>query len=167
MTGEGKQAQLEVPMARGVAGFSPAALQRARAQDQLSRSDLAVELGVSAVTIGRWENGSSRPTASHLQRIAEIFQAVPEDFVRLTGTVRQMRHLAGFSLHAAAQAAGIAPATLQLIEQGTQKPVATTVSRLALAYQQSEGEVRAAVEVTREGASAAGLARQASRRARR
>lgn len=47
----------------------------------ISRAQLAVQLGVSPDTIGRWERGDRKPNYDYVLRMAEIFQMPPSELM--------------------------------------------------------------------------------------
>jgi len=49
-------------------------LRKAREQRNLKQNELAEEIGVTPVTVSRWENGKSIPTPYYRQKLCEFFQ---------------------------------------------------------------------------------------------
>ena len=48
-------------------------VEKLRKRHNWTREDLASKLGVSYMTIYRWEKGKSKPQRSHIKRMSEIF----------------------------------------------------------------------------------------------
>src|SRR5262245_42584877 len=63
-------------------GFIPQRLIEARLVRQMSRAELARELGVTGQAIGYYESGDRRPDMSVLLRIAEILSQPVSFFLR-------------------------------------------------------------------------------------
>lgn len=49
----------------------------------LTQVDVAAKLGVSHVTVGRWESGESKPQPRYYPRLAEVLNIPAEEVVRL------------------------------------------------------------------------------------
>jgi len=52
--------------------LQPAVARAVREAAGVSQQDVAAELGVHRVTIGRWESGRRRPTGEQLRRYAHL-----------------------------------------------------------------------------------------------
>src|SRR5438128_1222728 len=68
-------------------GFVPDRLAEARLVRQMSRAELARELGVTGQAIGYYETGERRPDMSVLLRIAEVLQQPVSFFLRESHTL--------------------------------------------------------------------------------
>jgi transcriptional regulator with XRE-family HTH domain len=54
-------------------------LQQLREFAVLTQAELAEEVGVSVTTISHWENGSKRPRASNIRKLAKVFHVSPQE----------------------------------------------------------------------------------------
>ena len=54
---------------------------RARLIEGLTQTELAAKLGVSAVSVHKWEAGESFPNVKRLRQISEILHVSVEEFV--------------------------------------------------------------------------------------
>lgn len=112
----------EVTVGRtGVQSVSPAALRRQRHRRQLSLRQLALLSGVGAATISAWEAGRRAPSARLLAAVADVLQVTVADLVPVTQrrlVLADLRHQAGLSQRAAAEAVAMSPSMYQAIESG-------------------------------------------------
>lgn len=158
----------EMKMARGVRGFSSAALRNARLTEGLSPAQLAQEVGVSPMTISRWESGQSLPTAHNLSAIAQVLGRHPADFVHAAAGIRLRRNLAGLTLRKASAASGLAHTTISHLEHGhTVRAAEATIAALAQAYGCTPEDIRKDIGDTKDALRLEIAARQAARRGRR
>ncbi len=54
-------------------------LRMARESRQLSREQVAVQIGTNRVNIGRWERGDASPNSSFMEKLCDLFQLPPEE----------------------------------------------------------------------------------------
>lgn len=115
--------RLEVAVVRaGVQGFSPAALRRARGRQHLSLRQLSLLSGVSFATISEWETSRALPPPSHLAAVANALGITVADVVPIKEThlvLADLRHHAGLTQQAAADAVGLKRSMYRAIETGT------------------------------------------------
>lgn len=52
-----------------------------RKLNNLSQRELASAVGVSDISVSKWENGKSYPTGENLQRLAEVLNCEPEEIL--------------------------------------------------------------------------------------
>lgn len=164
---EGKLSE-RIGMARGVRGFSSAALRNARQAERLTLRQLAQELRVSPMTVTRWESGASLPTAYHLAEIGRVLDRDPADFVHSGTGIRLRRNLAGLTMRDAATQSGLARSTISHLEHGhTVRATTATLEALARVYGCTVEDVLSDVAATRDALDLEIAARQAARSARR
>jgi transcriptional regulator with XRE-family HTH domain len=65
-------------------------LREKRIQHQMTQAELAEALGVSVITVGRWERGQSRPTTYYIKKLCQLFQATPEELALERKTKRTL-----------------------------------------------------------------------------
>lgn len=53
-----------------------------RKLNNLSQRELASAVGVSDISVSKWENGKSYPTGENLQRLAEVLNCRPADILQ-------------------------------------------------------------------------------------
>nr|DAJ53371.1 MAG TPA: Repressor protein CI [Caudoviricetes sp.] len=53
-----------------------------RKLNNLSQRELASAVGVSDISVSKWENGKTYPTGENLRRLAEILHCEPEDILQ-------------------------------------------------------------------------------------
>lgn len=53
-----------------------------RKLNNLSQRELASAIGVSDISVSKWENGKTYPTGENLRRLAEILHCEPEDILQ-------------------------------------------------------------------------------------
>jgi len=115
--------RLEVAVVRaGVQGFSPAALRRARGRQHLSLRQLSLLSGVSFATISEWETSRALPPPSHLAAVANALGITVADVVPIKEThlvLADLRHHAGLTQQAAADAFGLKRSMYRAIDTGT------------------------------------------------
>ncbi len=115
--------RLEVAVVRaGVQGFSPAALRRARGRQHLSLRQLSLLSGVSFATISEWETSRALPPPSHLAAVANALGITVADVVPIKEThlvLADLRHHAGLTQQAAADAVGLKRSMYRAIDTGT------------------------------------------------
>ena len=154
-------------MARGVLGFSGAALRKALADEGITSDQLAAEIHVSPATVRRWENGTSLPTVHHLTALANALVRPSGDFVPASLSLRSVRQLAGLTLHTAAVKTQIARSTIHRLEQGSADTATDpTITALAGVYGVTENELRQAIDTARTARDREAQARRTARRAR-
>ena len=59
-------------------------IKEARARMCLSQKRLAQEVGVSEITILRWEKGQSSPNSEKLKKLAQILEVTPNELLGVT-----------------------------------------------------------------------------------
>lgn len=137
----------------GVQSVSPAALRRQRHRRKLSLRQLSVLSGVGAATISAWEAGNRAPSARLLAAVAVALQVSVADLVPVTQrrlVLADLRHQAGLSQRAAAEAVGLSPSMFQAIETGFRPADQTQRAILAAQLGVSVGEFVTVWERTRE-----------------
>ncbi|MCC7132456.1 MAG: helix-turn-helix domain-containing protein [Gemmatimonadales bacterium] len=50
----------------------------ARRRETVALEEVAQDIGVSSVTVGRWEKGTRKPTLAQLERLAAFYGSTPE-----------------------------------------------------------------------------------------
>lgn len=112
--------EAEVAEARaGVQAFSPAAFHRQRIRRGLTLRQLALLSGVSAGSISNWEAGKVGPDPRLLAAVVAELDVEIADVVRVRQDRTRLvdvRHRAGLSQQAAADAAGMKRSTFGAIE---------------------------------------------------
>jgi transcriptional regulator with XRE-family HTH domain len=68
--------------------FHRHALARMRKSNGWTRTDLALRVGVSMVTIGKWEKGETRPKLGSVRMLASVFQVSISTFFTETKDIR-------------------------------------------------------------------------------
>lgn len=136
-------------MSRGVAGFSPAAMKRARLGSRLTLVQLAANMGVGENTVQRWEAGTSQPIPQHLRALAKALDLDVRDLlprrVSANPSIKDLRELAGKSLEESAMDSGVSRSSIRRLERGVAHLHTGRVAALADAYGVTEAElIRAA-----------------------
>jgi transcriptional regulator with XRE-family HTH domain len=139
-------------MSRGVAGFSPAALKKARLGARLTLVQLAANMGVGENTVQRWEAGTSQPIPEHLRSLAKALDLDVRDLlprrVSATPSIKDLRELASLTLEEAEAASGVSRSSLRRMERGAAHLHTSRVTKLAEAYGVTEAELINAAAVS-------------------
>jgi len=64
-------------------------LEACRVNARMKQSELAEQLGVSAVTVSNWENGKTQPSLNQLRAISRI-SGIPMDCIFIPGDSFEM-----------------------------------------------------------------------------
>lgn len=62
-------------------------IKRARLIEGLTQGELAGQLGVSPVSVCKWENGRTFPSTRRLKRVAEVLHTTVADLLEEEGAV--------------------------------------------------------------------------------
>ncbi|HSO04090.1 MAG TPA: helix-turn-helix domain-containing protein [Candidatus Limnocylindrales bacterium] len=119
------------PNARGprVRSFDPSALRTLRTNSQLTRDQLAEQIGTSVSSVKMWETGHRTPTARVADRIAEVLGVSPATlsgpepvFDPAANTLRAVRLRAKLNAQDIADALGTRIETVYDVENGQRLP---------------------------------------------
>jgi transcriptional regulator with XRE-family HTH domain len=119
------------PNARGprVRAFDPAALRTLRTNSQLTRDQLAEQIGTSVSSVKMWETGHRTPTMRVADRIAEVLGVNPAslagpepEFDPAAHTLRAVRLRAKLNAQDIADALGARIETVYDVENGRRLP---------------------------------------------
>lgn len=139
------------PVARGVRGFSGAALRRARQGVGLTADDLAALVSVSESSVLRWETDQAKPTATRLKAIADAVGVPIGDLLKNQAgsqSLRDLRESAGLSLSELSVLAGGSVSSLLRLERGGVALSDPLRRRLAEIYEVTIGDLEAAKRIT-------------------
>lgn len=64
-------------------------LEACRVNARLKQSELAEQLGVTAVTVSNWENGKSQPSLNQLRKISQL-AGIPMDCIFVSSNSSEM-----------------------------------------------------------------------------
>ena len=64
-------------------------LEACRVNARLKQSELAEQLGVTAVTVSNWENGKSQPSLNQLRKISQL-AGIPMDCIFVSSYSSEM-----------------------------------------------------------------------------
>ena len=138
------------PVARGVRGFSGAALRRARQGVGLTADDLAALVAVSESSVLRWGTDQAKPTATRLKSIADAVGVPIGDLLANqpgSQSLRDLRESAGLSLSELSVLAGGSVSSLLRLERGG-VALSDPRRRLAEIYEVTIGDLDAAKRIT-------------------
>ena len=136
----------------------------------LTQAAVAERLGVAQATYAAWETGRARPTARHVDDVAELLGLARETVLALCSTpfvvdyhdwpplgrlIGARRQALGLTRGGLADAVGVAPGTIASWELGYRTPAAAQVAALAQALETSFDHLTAALP-RRRAASARG-----------
>ncbi len=109
---------------RGVAGFDPQRMARARAKSGLSYRTLASRVGVSYGTVVGYQQGHTRPRPGHLVRMAAALNCTVTYLAPLprAPTLADYRDRAGFTLEEMGRRVGRHAGSVGRIERGIYWP---------------------------------------------
>lgn len=57
-------------------------IKKARLMKGVTQSELAKEIGVSSVTVSKWENGLMSPTVTRLKTVADVLGVRVEELIK-------------------------------------------------------------------------------------
>jgi transcriptional regulator with XRE-family HTH domain len=115
-------------------------LRRCRLDQGLKQRTLALELGVREETLGRWENGLSKPLPKHLGAIVRFLGYDPEPAGEgLPARLGAARRRLGLTQAQLAGRMGVDEGSLCHWENGSRRPNPWMAARIQVALDQLEG----------------------------